>query len=143
MKLLVIERDPLVRRWLHLRARDLGVRLRFVGCGNELMEAIGGADSPDCVVMDAATAAEGELWHHLRERSDVPILLYSSSCRWQPVAEEAGRAVDGYIPRPFTPEVMVNAARRVASGRLTARGVREGRRADSRVAPLAVDRISP
>jgi DNA-binding response OmpR family regulator len=117
MKLLITERDPLVRRWLGVRAEELGVQLRFALSGSELMEAIGGPDTPDCVVMDASTSAEGPLWHRLRETSNVPILVYSSSNKWQKVAELAGASVDGFIPRPFTPDAMVSAARQAASRR--------------------------
>jgi DNA-binding response OmpR family regulator len=119
MKLLLTEKDPLVRRWLGVRAEELGIQLRFALSGKELMEAVGGPDSPDCVVMDASTGAgsEGPLWCRLRETSNVPILVYSSSNKWQTVAEQAGASVDGFIPRPFTAETMVCAARQAASRR--------------------------
>lgn len=119
MRLLVTERDPLVRRWLGLRAEELGIHLQFADSGVELLEAID-IDPPDCVVMDASSSTEARqdpLWRRLRESpatSHIPILLYSSSNRWQRVAELAGETVDGYLARPFTPDLMLSAAQQAA-----------------------------
>ena len=127
MRLLVSETDPLVRKWMGLRAEELGVTLRFASGSRELWRAID-EDRPDCVVLDASSSVDEPtpLWRQLRERSatrQIPVLLYSSSSRWQAVAEQAGATVDGYIPRPFTPEAVVDAARRTLS-RPEPRGVR-------------------
>ena len=120
MRLLITERDPLVQRWMGLRAEELGIDLEFATCGSELMEAIDHTP-PDCVVMDASSSSDEQspLWRRLRElpeTSHIPILLYSSSDRWQTVAELAGATVDGYLARPFTPDVMLSAAQQAAGG---------------------------
>lgn len=121
MRLLINERDPLVRRWLGVRAEEIGVELVFAGTTRELFEAIDDAP-PDCVVMDASSSTDeaDPLWQQLRqspERAHIPILLYSSSARWQTVAELAGATVDGFIPRPFTPEAVVSAAQQATQRR--------------------------
>jgi len=118
MRLLVTERDPLVRKWLGLHAEELGVQLTFTDGNYELLEAID-HETPDCVVMDAcsSTGEARPMWRQLRETpatSHIPILVYSSSSRWQRVAELAGESVDGFIPRPFTPETMLTAAKRAS-----------------------------
>lgn len=123
MRLLITERDPLVQQWFGLRAEELGVDLVFATCSNELIEAIGD-DPPDCVVLDALSSSDerSPLWCLLREMPEtrhIPILLYSSSDRWQSVAELAGAEVDGYLARPFTPDLMLSAAEQ-AAGRAAA-----------------------
>jgi len=121
MKLLITESDPLVRRWLGLRAEELGVHLEFAGSAGELMAAIGGS-TPDCVVLDACSSATdtdaAPVWRQLREAPEtqhIPILLYSSSSRWQTLAELAGATVDGFIPKPFTADAIVSAAQLAAT----------------------------
>jgi CheY-like chemotaxis protein len=119
MRLLVTETDPLVRRWLGLRAEELGVQLEFASSGSELLAAIGDR-TPDCVVMDASSSTDerAPLWRQLRDAPEtchIPILLYSSSSRWQTVAELAGATVDGFLPRPFTPDTMLCAVQRLTN----------------------------
>ena len=113
LRVLVTESDPPVRQWLGRRAEELGVRLRFAD-GGELLDAIGD-ETPDCVVLDAYSSRgdPSPMWRQLREgpaTRHIPVLVYSSSNRWQRVAELAGESVDGYIPRPFTLETMLCAA---------------------------------
>jgi len=119
MRLLITERDPLVRLWLGLRAEELGVQLEFAASGTELRSAIEDR-LPDCVVMDASSSTDerAPLWRQLRdapETSHIPILLYSSSNHWQTVAELAGATVDGFLPRPFTADVMLDVAQQLTS----------------------------
>lgn len=119
MRLLITERDPLVRLWLGLRAEELGVQLEFATSGSELRSALEDR-LPDCLVMDASSSADerGPLWRQLRDAPEtrhIPILLYSSSNRWQTVAELAGASVDGFLPRPFTADTMLSVAQRLTS----------------------------
>ena len=125
MRLLVAESDPLVRQWLGLQAEDLGVQIFFAASSGEALEAIS-AESPDCVVLDARSSADSEapLWNRIRqapESQHIPVLLYSSSDRWQRVAELAGAQMDGFIDRPFTTETLLHAARRASSRRARSR----------------------
>ncbi len=121
MRLLVAERDPLVREWLGLQAAQLGVEMIFAGSGGEALQAIR-SEAPDCVVLDACSAVEDgpPLWARLRESPElqhIPVLLYSSSDRWQRVAELAGAQLDGFIARPFTTDALLSVARRASSRR--------------------------
>lgn len=126
MKLLVTETDPLVRQWLGAEAAGLGVTMVFAGSRDEALRAIDD-ELPDCVVLDASSSASAEidepLWRKLRSApatQHLPLLLYSSSSRWQRVAELAASDVDGFIARPFTPEALFCAAQRAASRRAAA-----------------------
>ena len=123
MKLLVTETDPMVRQWLDAEAAGMGVTMVFAGTQDEALRAID-TELPDCVVLDASSSANAEepLWRRLRsapETQHLPLLLYSSSSRWQRVAELAASDVDGFIARPFTPEALFSAAQRAASRRGT------------------------
>jgi CheY-like chemotaxis protein len=124
MRVLVAERDPMVRRWLGQQAAQLGVEMVFCGNGGEALQAIRSAP-PDCVVLDACSSAEQDLplWTHLRQNAEtqhLPLLLYSSSDRWQRVAELAGAELDGFIARPFTPAALLSAAEQASSRRTAA-----------------------
>jgi DNA-binding response OmpR family regulator len=121
MRVLVTEKDPLVRQWLGLQAEQQGVDLIFAGTGGEALLAMASAD-PDCVILDALSSVGGgtPLWPELRQLAEsrhIPVLLYSSSDRWQRVAELAGAELDGFIPRPFTPDTLLHAARQARSRR--------------------------
>jgi CheY-like chemotaxis protein len=124
MKLLVTEKDPMVRQWLGAEAAGLGVTMVFAESRDEALRAIG-VESPDCVVLDASSSAgelDAPLWTQLRSApatQHLPLLLYSSSTRWQRVAELAASDVDGFIARPFTPEALFCAAQRAAARRGT------------------------
>jgi CheY-like chemotaxis protein len=122
MKLLINEHDPMVRQYLSGRAEELGVRVTFTGDDDELHDALDG-ELPDCVVLDASSSASAEaalpLWQQLRQdpgTSEIPILLYASSSRWQTVAEAAATdsPVSAFLPRPFTTDALVDAAQRLA-----------------------------
>jgi len=122
MKLLINEHDPMVRQYLSGRAEELGVRVTFTADDGELRDALND-EPPDCVVLDASSSASVEaalpLWQQLRQdpgTSDIPILLYASSSRWQCVAEAAATnaQVDAFLPRPFTTDALVDAAQRLA-----------------------------
>jgi len=59
------------------------------------------------------------LWRQLRQdpgTRQIPILLYSSSSRWQTMAEAVASTaqVDAFLPRPFTTDTLVDAAQRLA-----------------------------
>jgi CheY-like chemotaxis protein len=93
----------------------------FAGSSDEALQAIE-SERPDCVVLDACTSADegAPVWSRLRQTpcaQDIPLLLYSSSERWQRVAELAGAEVDGVISRPFTPDVLLSAAHHASSRR--------------------------
>jgi CheY-like chemotaxis protein len=118
MRLLLTESDPFVRQWLGSRADELGIQMIFAKDSGEAFEAIN-AETPDCVVLDASTSADEStpLWDQLRRdpsTHDIPVLLYSSSARWQHVAELAADEVDEYLPRPFTSEALLDAALRIS-----------------------------
>jgi CheY-like chemotaxis protein len=122
MKLLINEHDPMVRQFLIGRAEELGVRVTFTGGDGELRDALDD-EPPDCVVLDASSSASDEaalpLWQQLRQdpgTSQIPILIYASSSRWQTVAETAATnaQVDAFLPRPFTTDTLVDAAQRIA-----------------------------
>ncbi len=118
MRLLITEKDPMVRQWLGYQAEDLGIEVTFAKDRGETLEAIN-TRTPDCVVMDVHSSAEEDapLWNQLRQdpaTHHIPVLLYSSSDRWQCVAELAGEQVDGFISRPFTADNLVHAAQRVS-----------------------------
>ncbi len=122
MRVLITEKDPMVRQWLGLQAAQLGIELSFAGSGGETLRAIH-ADPPDCVVLDASSSSEEDapLWTQLRSAPStqhIPVLLYSSSDRWQRVAELAGAQVDGFVARPFTTAVLLDAARQARARRL-------------------------
>jgi CheY-like chemotaxis protein len=121
MRLLITERDPLVRRWFGQQAAERGIELIFAQDCEEARLAIS-SEPPDCVVLDASssTGEDAPLWSQLRqdpETHDIPVLLYSSSQRWQRVAELAGAQMDGFLPRPFTTETLIDAAQRAADRR--------------------------
>lgn len=118
MRLLITEKDPMVRQWLGYRAEELGIEVTFAKDRSETLDAIS-SRTPDCVVLDAlsSSAEDAPIWDHLRQdpaTNQIPVLLYSSSDRWQRVAELAGRRMDGFIPRPFTTDSLVSAAQRVS-----------------------------
>jgi DNA-binding response OmpR family regulator len=119
MRLLITERDPLVRAWLGRRAAELGVEMIFARSGGETLSAIDELP-PDCVVLDASTSVEEEppVWSQLPDH--IPVLLYSSSRRWQRVAELAGAQLDGFIARPFTTDSLLVAAQRATERRAAA-----------------------
>jgi len=121
MRVLVTERDPLVRQWLGLQAAEQGVEMIFAVSGGEALEVMEN-EAPDCVVLDALSSVGEEtlLWSKLREAAEtqqIPVLLYSSSERWQRVAELAGAELDGFIARPFTPVALLDAAQRASERR--------------------------
>lgn len=124
MRVLVAERDPLVRMLLGLQAEELGVEISFAASGGEALQAIQ-RGAPDCVVLDACSAIDDDppVWTRLRQSTEtrrIPVLLYSSSDRWQRVAELAGAELDGFIARPFTPAALLSAAEQARSRRATA-----------------------
>jgi len=124
MKLLVTEKDPMVRQWLGAEAEGKGVTMVFAETRDEALRAID-IELPDCVVLDASSSAssaelEEPLWRKLRSAPatrNLPLLLYSSSNRWQRVAELAASETDGFLARPFTPEALFCAAQRAAARR--------------------------
>lgn len=110
----------MVRRWLEARARELDVRLEFADSPQQVLGDVHGTTPPDCVILDACSSSDGDatpLWRRLRRSTGprVPILLYSSSSRWQGVADTARDAVDGVLSRPFDPDTLLDAARRVSA----------------------------
>jgi CheY-like chemotaxis protein len=124
MRLLINEGDMMVRRWLSERAEELGVEMEFAETATGLRDALSAA-TPDCVVLDACSSTRERLplWHELRQdprTQHIPILLYSSSDRWQTVAELAGASVDGYLRRPFDAASLAQAAERAAGARAEA-----------------------
>ena len=121
MRVLVTENDPLVQRYLAQQAAELGAELVFARDGAEARRAIDDCD-PDCIVLDTASSVEETvpLWRALRrdpETQHLPLLLYSSSQRWQCVAELAAREVDGLLPRPFSAAALLEAAQRASTRR--------------------------
>jgi len=119
MRLLITERDPMVREWLGRRAAELGVEMIFARSGGETLRAID-AGSPDCVVLDASTSVEEEppVWDLVP--GHIPVLLYSSSRRYLRVAELAGAQLDGYVPVPFNTDALLVAAQRATERRAAA-----------------------
>lgn len=124
MRLLVTEKDPLVRQWLRFNAEKLDVQLVYAYDTEEAMAAVR-EKTPDCVFLDVCSSTDDTvpLWYLLRCNPylppQVPILLYSSSRHWQGVAEQESLAVDGYVCSPFTLDVLVRAAREATSLRQT------------------------
>lgn len=118
MKLLVTERDPLVRQIMATQAAELGVQVVFATDRGETISAISD-ERPDCVVMDASSCSDdapAPLWAELKQNPatvNLPLLLYSSSERWQSVAALAASQVDAYLPRPFSTATLLHAARAV------------------------------
>ncbi len=126
MRLLVTERDLMVQRWIGLQAAELGIELIFARDSDEALAAIA-SEPPDCVLLDASTGAEdiSPLWSQIRGSKDtqhIPVVLYSSSERWQRVVELAAPEVDGFLPLPFTTEALLREARRAATERATREG---------------------
>ena len=118
MRLLITENDLLVRRWLTSEAAHHGVHLLFAD-GEDALDRIS-AEQPDCVFLDASSCPldDQPLWDRLAARPDtshIPVLVYSSSTHWQVIAQLAGAEANGYLPRPFTTETLVDAARRAAN----------------------------
>jgi CheY-like chemotaxis protein len=120
MKLLINEHDPMVRQLLGVRAEELGVRVTFTRSNGELREALQ-HEPPDCVVLDACSSSDPALplWRQLRQDPGtrrIPILLYSSSRNWEPLAEAVAsdQQVDALLPRPFDTEALLDAAGRLA-----------------------------
>lgn len=106
MKLLITEKDMLVQKWFHDQAEALDVDVIFADSRSEAFE-IACQELPDCIVLDASSSMgeEQPLWSSLRHEpltQHIPVLMYSSSWRWQGIAESAGAVVDGCLPRPFT-----------------------------------------
>jgi DNA-binding response OmpR family regulator len=115
LRLLFIESDAGVQRWISAQAEELGVDVSFVdNCSRP-----SGREHepwPDAVVMDVTSCGElrGESWQRLcdvlNDRS-VPLLVYSSASRMNTVAESLGKRCNGYLERPFTLEQAIARAR--------------------------------
>jgi DNA-binding NtrC family response regulator len=115
--LLVAENDPLVRRWLAAGVDPSAVELQFVDCAVALSAAR--ERQPHCVVVDAVSCLQDEtpLWQQLAEIGDgppLPVLVYASSDRWRAAAELARGPMTDHLQRPFSPQMLVDAAMRLA-----------------------------
>ena len=111
MRLLFIESDRGVQRWIAAQAEQLEVDVSFVD--NRKSESVPETEPrPDAIVMDVASCGElrgagwKRLWRCLDDRS-VPLLVYSSCRRLNGLAECLGSRCNGFLKRPFTLEAAV------------------------------------
>ncbi len=113
-RILVVDDDPLVLRFVSLALEGAGYRTQLAADGAEALAAYGSAEEPfRLVVTDVLMPRmDGyELARRLRGR-DPDVNLLFISCEPAPAEwTEDGRGACGVLPKPFRPETLLQAVR--------------------------------
>lgn len=116
MKLLILEDDLGVRRWLSSQADRSGVELLFATNHTEAVN-LARQSIFDGAFFNISTCCPdpSSVSNALRsaaQSTQLPLFFFSTSTPWTAIAKIAGASVDGHIARPFNVDDLVSNARR-------------------------------
>jgi DNA-binding response OmpR family regulator len=115
-KILIIDDDPQLVELLKLIFAKEGAQVYAAADGPQGLNAFC-VHRPDLVIIDVMMPGmDGwQVCSHLRETSDVPILLLSALGRDQDVALGLARGADDYVTKPFSPTTLLTRAQALLS----------------------------
>lgn len=104
----VIEADPELSSQISSALQDGGFRVRTVGTGQDGIDAVSD-DPPSLVTTDLQLPGiDGqEVVRRIRQFSNVPILILSTSNELGDLICGLGRGADGYLVKPVKPKVLL------------------------------------
>ncbi len=112
-KILVVEDDRTIARFVELELMHSGYQVRKVGAGSAALETIA-AEEPDLLILDLMLPSiDGlEVARRLRTcRSRVPILMLTAKAETQDVVTGFDAGADDYLKKPFEiPELLSRVA---------------------------------
>jgi DNA-binding response OmpR family regulator len=113
-QILVVEDEPSVGEVVSLYLRRAGYQVSVIRDGRQALNALN-EQLPALVILDVMLpGADGwEITRHLRERSDVPIIMLTA--RKEEIDRIAGLELgaDDYVVKPFSPQELVSRVRAV------------------------------
>lgn len=120
-KILIIDDDPQLVELLKLIFAKEGAKVYAAADGPQGLRAFS-AHRPDLVILDVMMPGmDGwQVCSHLRQESDVPILLLSALGRNQDVARGLAHGADDYVTKPFSPTALLSRAQALLSQPLPA-----------------------
>ena len=124
---LIIDDDPGVRQSIRLCLEVDGVRVLGVGTAAGALEALDRGRF-DVVFLDLWLKAESGLAvlpEILRRQPGVGVIVVTAYASYETAVEAMKKGAVDYLPKPFTPEQVRNAARRVAAENVLRRQVSE------------------
>jgi PAS domain S-box-containing protein len=119
-RLLVVEDDPAVRAVTVRALGDAGYRLQVATCGAEALELFDHLPAPiDLVVTDVVMPGMNgwALVEELRRRQPGLRALYVSGHNEEVLASEPRVAPGEFLPKPFTPELLLERVRALLDGK--------------------------
>src|SRR5579875_1363437 len=124
---LILDDDPGVRQSIRLCLEADGARVLGVGTSAGALEALDRGRF-DVVFLDLWLKAESGLAvlpEILRRLPDVPVIVITAYASYESAVEAMKLGAVDYLPKPFTPEQVRNAARRAVSETLLKRQLSE------------------
>jgi NtrC-family two-component system response regulator AlgB len=143
---LILDDDPGVRQSIRLCLEADGARVLGVGTSSGALEALNRGRF-DVVFLDLWLKAESGLAvlpEILRRQPAVPVIVITAYASYESAVEAMKLGAVDYLPKPFTPEQVRNAARRAVSETLLKRQLTELReRIDESEGELIFDTRDP
>jgi NtrC-family two-component system response regulator AlgB len=124
---LILDDDPGVRQSLRLCLESDRARVLGVGTASGALEALERSQF-DVVFLDLWLKAESGLAvlpEILRRQPGVGVIVITAFASYETAVEAMKMGAVDYLPKPFTPEQVRNAARRVVSGNVLRRQISE------------------
>jgi two-component system response regulator BaeR/two-component system response regulator AdeR len=121
-RILIVEDEPRIAEVLERYLRHAGFATERAADGARALELWRAAD-PDLIVLDLMIPAPDglEVARHVRERSDVPIVMVTAKAEEADRLAGLGVGADDYVVKPFSPREVVarvTAVLRRSSGRV-------------------------
>ena len=115
---LVIEDDPEMQRMLRFLLTEAGYSPRVAGNRAEIVNALRAVPSPDAVLLDVMLPdANGfDILARIRQHpvlKSIPVIMLTAKATREDVLHGLAGGADGYITKPFDPEVLMAAVRAV------------------------------
>lgn len=111
---LVVDDTPQIRSLVSIILQSEGYRVTTAANGREALERIT-EETPDVVLLDLTMPVMSgwELQQVLRARGyAIPVVFMTAG--WRAQTEAARHQADGYVAKPFDPDVLVHAVARFA-----------------------------
>jgi two-component system, OmpR family, alkaline phosphatase synthesis response regulator PhoP len=115
--ILVVDDDPHVRRLVEINLRELGCAIEMAGDGEEALARIA-TEKPDLVILDVMMPRLDGFETLKRLRDDpasagIPVIMLTARSQDDDVFEGYGRGAQWYLTKPFAPDELRAAVRRV------------------------------
>jgi two-component system alkaline phosphatase synthesis response regulator PhoP len=118
--ILVVDDDPAVSRLVEINLTQVGYQVQTAADGEEALACVAAA-KPDLVILDVMMPRLDGFEALKRLRADpssaeIPVIMLTARAQDEDVFEGYGRGAQWYLTKPFAPNELRAAVRRVLAG---------------------------